>query len=1081
MKKYDGDMLAIDTLTSVTDFYAETQPTAIAIQGCEETLTYDELKCRSDEIAHQLIELGVTPNTAIGLNISPSPQMLCGLLAILKTGCYIVPIDTNYPINRLAYMVEETGIQLVLSATEITLDNVTVVDITNSQKPASPICDFNSVHPEQLAFCLYTSGSSGNPKGVFIEHQALVKHAKSLQQVYQLDRSDRLLIFALLNHVSGVEQLVLALVSGARLVLREGVIWSASEFIDVVDQFKLTFIDLPTSYCLSLVNAWSSVHSIQRLNSLKVLVIGGETGFKEVSQKVKALGLENLRLINVYGMTEVSGSAIFHEVIMKSEPEPKVIFQLDIIGKPLTKRSVLLLDENMNPIEEGEVGELLIGGTGLARGYLDQKLSQNSFISDPLSTGSSERFYRTGDLAKYNGNGILLYVGRRDRQVQIKGFRVELDEIESCLKSSPDVNDAAVVIHKGARSDLIAAFVKLKNGGVSLGLNSIWKMDRELEGKENVIQQPAERLKFKLQQNNIAKFNTEGIKLTRPGVDDGLNSKYVTRHSYRKFTDTGISFNDLSGLLSSVMQLRLENYPLPKYRYPSAFGLYPVQIYIYVKAGAIEDIQAGFYYYHPKEHVLYRAGKTNEFSSQVYKDYDRETYNQSGFAIFLVANMDAIEPMYGQSRAMQFSYLEAGYIGQLLMTETIEYNLGLCPIGFLEEFDILNKSFGLESNKILLHSFLGGKISNTQKERWMYLSQSSKSSEHLKTDLHDHLNKLLPEHMLPDALMIIDELPQLPNGKVDLDFLKTYEVNLEANVAYIGPTDELEVKLVEAWEYVLEVSPIGVQDDFVSLGGDSLAALNLVTEIEKRLGINLPVEGIFNLSTIQAMASAIGKESASFSPQIRQYDTVLDKSVYKKLLSVVVGTTLPQFKEHSLIVSNNTAGKKHPLFWCFNSLDAESIALSNKLGDQQPLYAMLSGVYVFDDMLHVEDISEHYVNEILAIQPDGPYYLGGNCNGAKIMIEVAHRLMLMGKKIDRLCLMEYFESRLYEYESKLMLLYGRESDLQAYRPFAWGAENWAAAFKVKPEVDWLPGQHGSYFSEPGIDALAEKVSAFLRN
>jgi thioesterase domain-containing protein len=198
------------------------------------------------------------------------------------------------------------------------------------------------------------------------------------------------------------------------------------------------------------------------------------------------------------------------------------------------------------------------------------------------------------------------------------------------------------------------------------------------------------------------------------------------------------------------------------------------------------------------------------------------------------------------------------------------------------------------------------------------------------------------------------------------------------------------------------------------------------------------------------------------------------------MLAVLASSPIEPVKPGSLMTFMNGGGSKKPLFWCFNVPRFEASALAENLGRDQPLYCLFSGAGSLERRPETPGaLAEHYLDEILSVQPDGPYRIGGNCGGARVVFEMALRLIAQGRDVERLCLMEFFDPRLFEYPGRMLLLYGRESALKLHESFRWLEPGWSEAFRAVPEVDWIPGAHGEFFRKRNVPSLAARISTFL--
>ncbi|HKV12979.1 MAG TPA: amino acid adenylation domain-containing protein, partial [Thermoanaerobaculia bacterium] len=413
---------------------AERTPDAIAVAVAgrpEERLTYAELRERSGRVAAGLRALGVSPGTIVGLETRRSLDTLAGLLGILEAGAAYLPLDPDYPADRLAFMVEDSG-ALLLS------DNL----------PEGEGDGARAV-PDGLAYVIYTSGSTGRPKGVMVPHRSVVNHAFAIRDLYELRETDRVLQFASLSFDAAAEELYPTWLAGGCVVLwpeaaRSGV----AEFHRLIESEGITHAVLPSSYwhewVAEMERAGASVPS-----SLRLVASGAEPVSPVHLETWRRIAGDRVAWINAYGPTETTITATAWPLGEAREGRVP-------IGRPLPNLQAHVVDRQGNRVPVGVAGELWIGGAGVTRGYLGRpELTAERFVPDPFAQQTGARVYRTGDLVRRLPSGDLDILGRIDSQVKVRGFRIELGEIESALAAHPAVSEAAVLV----REDRLVAYL----------------------------------------------------------------------------------------------------------------------------------------------------------------------------------------------------------------------------------------------------------------------------------------------------------------------------------------------------------------------------------------------------------------------------------------------------------------------------------------------------------------------------------------------------------------------------------------------------------------------------------------------
>jgi len=436
----------------------EKTPDAIAVEFLDEQLTYRELNRRANQLAHFLRSRGVGADALVGICINRSLEMLVGMLGVLKAGGAYVPLDPAYPAERLAFMIDDAGLSLVLTQDSLTnqvpLGRASLFRLDKDWESIAQESAENpgpNVSAANLAYVIYTSGSTGNPKGVMIEHRSLVNFSITAAAAYQIKPADRILQFASLCFDLSVEEIYPALTHGATVVLRtDEMISSAREFLDYCEEWRTTILDLPTAYWHELTDELGA-GDLKLPASVRLVIIGGEkAAFDRVEAWHKLVG-DSVRLVNSYGPTETTVAATMCDLKPQDEGITRNVVP---IGRPLANASVYVLDQSFRPVPIGAPGELHIGGPGVARGYVNRpELTNEKFIYDPFSDDRRARLYKTGDLVRYRPDGNIEFLGRVDNQIKIRGFRVELEEIELALRSQHGVSDCVVVLHEDNDGD----------------------------------------------------------------------------------------------------------------------------------------------------------------------------------------------------------------------------------------------------------------------------------------------------------------------------------------------------------------------------------------------------------------------------------------------------------------------------------------------------------------------------------------------------------------------------------------------------------------------------------------------------
>ncbi|MCX8132089.1 MAG: amino acid adenylation domain-containing protein [Clostridia bacterium] len=460
--------------TELFEIQAEKTPESIAAVCGNSSLTYQELNEYSNQLAHYLSDHGVGQESIVGIYIDRSTEMLIALLGIHKAGAAYLPMDPIFPKERLAYMIDNSQTGIILTEKKLSAslpdNNAQIIGLDTEWDKISGYSTENPARKydaKNLAYVIYTSGSTGKPKGVQIEQGALVNFLVSMAEKTEITRKDALLAVTTLSFdIAGLE-LYMPLITGASVVIAQrDEVTDGDRLIKMLSQHGITLMQAtPATWRLLIESGWSGK------NDLRILC-GGEALPRDLANQL----LDSCSiLLNVYGPTETT---IWSTIAAVEASEGAVH-----IGKPIANTQVYVLDKLMNPVPVGIPGELLIGGDGLARGYLHlPELTEEKFIPNPFNEKEGERLYRTGDLVKYRSDGNIEFVGRIDHQVKIRGFRIELGEIEILLNQNPSVKESVVVAKEmDSGEKFLAAYIvpSSQEGLEELGTEKLRKYLRE--------------------------------------------------------------------------------------------------------------------------------------------------------------------------------------------------------------------------------------------------------------------------------------------------------------------------------------------------------------------------------------------------------------------------------------------------------------------------------------------------------------------------------------------------------------------------------------------------------------------------
>ena len=914
----------------------ERAPDSVAVVFGDEHLTYAGLNQRANQLARRLQKLGVAPDVPVGVCMERSLEMVVALLSVLKAGGAYVPLDPDYPRERLALMIADARMPVILAeerfADICSGPRLVCVDTEDcdGEDTANPAVAMSADH---LAYVIYTSGSTGKPKGVMIPHSAICNYIQWMQATFPIDKRDRLLQQTSISFDASVWEFFVPLYAGARLVMAQPDGHRDSRYlVEAVAQHGITILQLVPSMARMVVDEPGLAACAA---SLRRLFCGGEPLTPEFCGKFFAR-LGGCELINLYGPTECAIEASFHVCA----PGAKIV----PIGRPLANTHLYILDGNSQPAPIGVPGELQVGGAQLARGYWgNPELTAAAFVSF-----NGERVYKTGDLARWLPNGEVECLGRADHQVKIRGFRIELGEIEAAIERQPGIAESAAVAHEDTFGNkrLVAYAVREQSTNVELWPSSptsggdpfyddilYTAMSRNISRHEAYWRAFAETVRGKVvleigtgRDALLARMCIEaGARkvyaaemLERPAGQAseiverlGLSDKIVVIHSRSQNIELSekadvcvsenighiggaegcdVLFADARRLLKPgavVMPCRCET-RIAAVAMPDSFlqnpGFEELGAYYALKtwerAGYKHDFRvcvtnASRQMLRSTEDIF----ESIDFSRPVSKEFEREIQltitsdsHIDGFLLWLkLETAPGVELVTLGLQDVWFPvYLPAFYPGvKLAEGDQIEATVS----GALAE-NGLNRDYRI-AGRVLRKS--GGSVDFAfDSPHYKRIYKHTPFHERLfqgdviKAATHNHasegallseLRKSMPDYMVPSAIVFLPALPRTPNGKLDRMALPVpdYSTQKEGGASYVAPGTLLETRLAELWQEVLGIERVGINDDFLALGGESLLALRIMNRLRGLLGENISLAVLFDSPTVALLGETLVK------------------------------------------------------------------------------------------------------------------------------------------------------------------------------------------------------------------------------
>lgn len=805
------------------------QPAVIAI---DRTLSYAELENQANCLAVRLKRYGVGPGALIGVVMRKGWQQVASVLGILKAGAAYVPIDPQLPEARRRELIADAELRVVLTQadleTQLSWPSDVVIEAVEWEDRTAEAIETNALSPDQLAYVMYTSGSTGMPKGVMIGQDSVVNRMTDVVERFGVTAEDKALALTALHHDLSVFDIfgVLAVAGGTLVLPAADRQLDPAHWLELIEREQITIWNSVPAFMQMLVESLAESDDFgdkPRATKLRLVMLSGDFIPVALPDRIRALN-DTVQVISLGGPTETTVWDICYP-IGAVDPEWTSI----PYGRPMTNSRYYVLKDNLESCPTWVTGELCIAGTGLAQGYWrDVEKTEKQFITH---SETGERLYRSGDLGRFLPDGNIEILGRKDFQVKIRGQRIELGEIETVLKQHRQVESAFATVQDVNGSKQLAAYVVLRAEEVRNGNGpGQWS-----------------RLDFQLQQPALRSYpDRQKLPLIAPARTNEFLAAHARRRSEREFEVTAVSLDQLSAYLGCLMQLEQPDSIWPKYRYPSAANLYPVQTYLYVKPDRVEGLAGGVYYYHPAEHALILVSPGAVIDKGVHGEPNQRIFESAAFSVFLIGDLSAVEPLYPE-QARDFCLLEAGCMVQLLMTSAPDHELGLCPIGGLD-FEQIRSLFELDQRQVLLHSLCGGRPVRTRG-----------GSRTVTADLHDFLAARLPAHMVPQNIVLLDRLPLTPNGKVDRRALPL--VQPAPSREQLPPATNLERVIADIWREVLGLDSVSVNCNLFELGATSIHIVQVRTRLQKVIDKELPIADLFRQPTISSLAAFIDSDA----------------------------------------------------------------------------------------------------------------------------------------------------------------------------------------------------------------------------
>jgi amino acid adenylation domain-containing protein/FkbM family methyltransferase len=897
-------------------------PDAAALRFGDEQLSYAELNRRADRVAGGLQERGVGPESVVAIMMRRSTEMAVAVLAVLKAGGAYLPLDPSNPPSRLALMLQESNVAVLLTQTALAEQvsplkerGLTVVCLDGaarleadgpSRPPRPPQTQRRRAAPDNLAYVIYTSGSTGRPKGVMITHRGVVNYLHWCSRAYGVAEGQGSPVHSSLGFDLTVTSLFSPWVVGraVHLVGGEQDIEGLAEALRAKPDYGLVKL---TPAHLEVLGQWLSEDEAGQ--ATRAFIIGGEALHWE-SLRFWRAHAPRTRLINEYGPTEtVVGCCVYEVRGDEAEAEAASV----PIGKPIANTTLYVLDEQGQLAPLGVEGELYIGGAGVARGYSQQPgLTAERFVPDPFGAREGARLYRTGDRAVRRADGNLEFFGRLDQQVKVRGFRIELGEIEAALGSHPAVQSASVVAREFEPGDtrlvayvvpdkrhaaVVRELLDLKKEGLPDGL-TLYDLPNGME----IVQQNKSVSDFLYKEIfEEQEYLRHGITLPPGGCvfDVGANIGMFTLFVGRQRADARIFAFEPIPQNFQVLRLnaalygldaRLFEYGLASEEATATFTYYP---HVSLMSGRFADDAAERQVIKLFEHnqqLKSRAAGT-PWSEDLLDEVVTERLAREQVACRLrrisdvirengVEQIDLLKIDVEKSELEVLAGIEDGDWAKIrqLVVEVHDLDGRLGQVKNLLEshgftLTLAQESYLKNTELYAVYATRPGasedepRDADDRDDRAEHREACWHSRSRFVSDVRAYLSEKLPDYMIPSALMLLDELPLTTNGKVDTRRLPDPDTTRnEPAQNLVAPRNPVEGVLANIWKEVLRVEEVGVHDNFFELGGHSLLATQVISRVRETFRIELSMRAFFEKPTAAGLAERVEQAKAKDAP-----------------------------------------------------------------------------------------------------------------------------------------------------------------------------------------------------------------------
>ena len=899
-----------------------------ALRFGTQQLTYAELDAHANRLANYLLANGLQRQDRVAILLRRSPELIISILAVLKAGAAFIPIPTNYPSGRILGILEDAQARLILSNSVLsaalpqTFDHLINLDKESTfiqQQASTSSADKPNI--DDLAYIMYTSGSTGLPKGVMIGHRSLSHYIQWAQWHYTRGFRPVVPLFTAIGFDLTITSMFLPLVAGGSLLPYEEAEQGPDlALLEVLENPEINFIKLTPSH-LAMLQGKAYPES-----GIKSMIVGGENFKTDLAEYVQTHFNPDIRIFNEYGPTEATVGCVVHQYQDADRKEVSVP-----IGQPIPNTSVYVLDDHLHPVPVGVTGELYLGGIGLAKAYWQQEeLTADRFVANPFQ--SDTRLYRTGDLVRQHPKGYLEYLGRKDQQVKIRGRRVELAEIEAVLNQHPGVDQGVVDLRqrqKQINPDEVfncvecglpsnyptASFDEAGRCHLCQSFDSYQeKVSKYFKTKADLQaifdNLPASEREYdclmllsggKDSTYALGQLKEMGLNVLSFTLDNGYISEEAKANIRRVTGELGVDhvFGETEAMNAIFVDSLQRHCDVCDGCFKTIYTL-SIQLALEKKIPfIITGLSRGQFFETRLTEELFRQEEVDVDKIDEIILTARKAYHQVDDAVkrLMDVSMFEDEQVFEKVRFLDFyrytdvslaemlEYLDkrlpwvrpsdTGRSTNCLINQAGIYvhkkKLGYSNYAFPYSWDVrighktrdasleeINEEIDeKEVNRIL------DEIGYTQAE------QADRKNEQLvayyvgaesttEAELRNYLLGSFPDYMVPVQFIRLDHLPLTVNGKIDRDALPEPDaVRPVLQMEYVAPRTEFEEIIQELWSDVMQIDQVGIYDNFIDIGGDSLSGIRLMARLNEAFELDLAVNLIFQQPTIAQLSNYV--------------------------------------------------------------------------------------------------------------------------------------------------------------------------------------------------------------------------------